>query len=333
MIKKFLKHHPVHKKIVPILDPVFLLRPTMFFAVWIMVIVGMISAELNMNTSCLWMTEFSWQIFFVFFGLTLLISAAFISNQIVDEEDDQRHQKLLLIGKHISVKKGNSICIIFLLFGVVISIITNWTTAIPAIGIYFLWGIQYNHAPFEWKNFPISGWLVNSCVGIFLFIIGWMLGMSDTTNAGIMSLSMDTLFYMLPYLLSFSAVSLLSTLLDRKDDDVETSTSPIVFGFSASLIISLFMVGSALYLSLKHTDPLASTATLVSLPFFIFATVRKLNKDILRAIRYPIFIINIFSISYYPWLLVPLFCTYYISKYYYWHRFDLHYPTFLVDYD
>ena len=39
------------------------------------------------------------------------------------------------------------------------------------------------------------------------------------------------------------------------------------------------------------------------------------------------------SLSYYPWLVVPLLCTYYLSKYYYWHRFDLHYPTFLVDND
>ena len=118
-----------------------------------------------------------------------------------------------------------------------------------------------------------------------------------------------------------------------KNVDSDMRTIPIMFGFSTSIVISLLMVSIALYVSLQHADPLASTATLVSLPFFIFAAMRRMNKDILRAIRYPIFILNFFALPYYPWLVVPLFCTYYLSKYYYWHRFDLHYPTFLVDND
>ena len=333
MIKKFLQSHPVHKKIAPIFDTIFLLRPTIFFSVWVMVVVGIISADLNMHAPSLWNTGFSWQTFSVFSGLTLLISAAFISNQIADEHNGQDKKKLLLIGKHISSEKGKSIVKILLIIGGLISIISNWVTAIPAMCVYFLWGIQYNHPPFEWKNTPTVSWLVNSCVGVLLFIIGWMLGMKNYPNNAIIPLSVDTLSHMLPYLLCFSAVSLLITLPDRKNDDSEMRTFSILFGFSTSIVISLLMVSIALYVSLKHADPLASTATLVSLPFFIFAAVRRMNKDILRAIRYPIFILNFFALPYYPLLVVPLFCTYYLSKYYYWHRFDLHYPTFLVDND
>ncbi len=333
MIKKFLQYHPVHKKIAPIFDTIFLLRPTMFFAVWIMVVVGIISADQNMHEHSLWNTGFSWQTFLVFSGLTLLISAAFISNQIADENNGQDNQKLFLIGKHISSEKGKSIVKILLIIGGSISIIANWVTAIPAICIYFLWGIEYNHPPFEWKNTPTTGWLVNSCVGGLLFIIGWMMGMNNYPNNAIIPLSFETFSYMLPYLLCFSAVSLLIILPDMKSDDADVRTFPILFGFSTSILISLSMVSIALYVSMKQADPLASTATLVSLPFFIFAVVRRLNKDILRAIRYPIFILNFFALPYYPWLVVPLFCTYYLSKYYYWHRFDLHYPTFLVDND
>jgi hypothetical protein len=217
--------------------------------------------------------------------------------------------------------------------GGLILIISNWVTAIPAMLIYLLWGIEYNHPPIEWKNTPTAGWLVNSCVGVLLFIIGWMLGMNNYPNNTMIPLSFDTFSHMLPYILCFSAVSLLITLPDMKNVDSDMRTIPIMFGFSASIMISLLMVSIALYVSLQHADPLASTATLVSLPFFIFAAVRQMNKDILRAIRYPIFILNFFTLPYYPLLVVPLFCTYYLSKYYYWHRFDLHYPTFLVDHD
>ena len=333
MIKKFLQHHPVHKKIVPIFDVIFLLRPTMFFAVWIMVVVGMISVDLNMHASSLWNTEFSWKILFVFFGLSLLISAAFTSNQIDEAKNGKSNQELFLIGKYVSSEKGESIARTLLISGLLITIIANWITSIPAICIYFLWRTEFNHAPFEWKHSLGAGWLINSCVGILLFTIGWMLGMKNYQHNEIIPLTIDTLFHMLPYLLYFSAVSLLTTLQYRKSDDADTSTLPIVYGSFASMLIATLMMSIALYLSLKYADPLASTATLVSLPFFIFAAFRRQNKDILRAIRYPIFILNFFSLAYYPWLVVPLFFIYYVSKYYYWHRFNLHYPTFLVDHD
>ena len=99
------------------------------------------------------------------------------------------------------------------------------------------------------------------------------------------------------------------------------------------MIISLILICLAFAYALYHKDPIASTATLVSIPFFFMTVIRRMEKDVLRAIRYPIFILNFFALSVYPWLFLPLIITFYLSKYYYWHRFDLHYPTFLVDYD
>ena len=100
-----------------------------------------------------------------------------------------------------------------------------------------------------------------------------------------------------------------------------------------TIILSLILIMIAFTFGLINEDPLASTATIVSLPFFLFMTVRRLDKDILRAIRYPIFILNFFALTVYPWLFFPLCIIFYLSKYYYWHRFELHYPTFLVEYD
>ena len=44
-------------------------------------------------------------------------------------------------------------------------------------------------------------------------------------------------------------------------------------------------------------DPLGSIVAIVSFPFFLFALFRVYDKDILRTIRYPIFIMNFFVIS------------------------------------
>ena len=299
-----------------------------------MVVVGIISAEHSIHMSSLWNTEFSWKIFFVFLGLTSVISSACITKQIANINNGNDNQELSLLGKHIPPEQGESIARLLLISGGLISIISSWITAIPVLCIYFLWGIENRHTGFEWKNISIAGWLANSCVGILLFIIGWMLAMKHHHDNIILPLSVNTIYYMLPYILSFSAISLLTYFLEKQSNvDLGTPKIPFVLENSMSLMLSLFMVSVAFYISLKIIDPIASTAILVSLPFFIFAAFRRLNKDILRAIRYPIFIVNFFALPFYPWLVVPLLYTYYLSKYYYWHRFNLHYPTFLVDND
>jgi hypothetical protein len=95
----------------------------------------------------------------------------------------------------------------------------------------------------------------------------------------------------------------------------------------------MLIVMIAFYLSYQNSDPIASTASLTSIPFFIVASIRSLDKDIFRAIRYPIFLLNFFAFVVYPWLFISVLIIYYFSKYYYWHRFNLHYPTFLVEND
>ena len=334
MIKRFLKYHPVHKKFVPNLDIVFLLRPTFFFSVWVMVVIGMSSAQMYLVDYPLWITELSWRTFLAFLGLTFVCSSTFILNQIPDENNDGVNKKLFIIGKHISPEKSQSIANFLLFSGLVISLVANWFTAILVGCIYLIWGIIYNQKPLNWKKKPILGWLANSIVGGLLFVVGWFLVMNDQLNYRIIPLDMSLFEYMLPYLLCFSSIALLTTLPDMEEDtDSEDRKFPIVYGKMSILLLSLIFICVAFAFALHHGDPLASTAALVSIPFFVFTVIRRFEKDVLRAIRYPIFILNFFTLSIYPWLFVPLLITFYLSKYYYWHRFDLHYPTFLVDHD
>ena len=334
MIKQFLKYHPVHKKLVPALDIVFLLRPTLFFSVWVMVAIGMSSAQMQLINHPLWITELSWETFFVFFGLTIVCSSTFILNQISDVESDAINKKLFLVGQYFRPEKSLSIAKILLILGLVISIFANWFTTILVVCIYLVWGILYNKKPFKWKKKPILGWFANSIAGVLLFMIGWYLVMANQLHIQLIILDISMFESMLPYILCFSAVSLLTTLPDMKGDmESGDKTFPLAYGNIPAMILSLIFICSSFVFSLYHQDPIASTATLVSIPFFIIMVFRRMDKDVLRAIRYPIFILNFFALSVYPWLFVPLITTYCLSKYYYWHRFELHYPTFLVDYD
>ena len=103
MIKKFLQSHPIHKKIVPRFDIIFIIRPTLFFVVWVMVVSGMISAEIRINPSSIWMTNFSLEIFSIFIGLTLLLSSGFILNHLSDDSSYPINQKII-IDKYVSME-------------------------------------------------------------------------------------------------------------------------------------------------------------------------------------------------------------------------------------
>ena len=95
--------------------------------------------------------------------------------------------------------------------------------------------------------------------------------------------------------------------------------------------VVLFFMLIALAISFIIKDPLSSTSIAVSFTFFLYACIRGEKKDFLRVIRYTFAIFNFFILTIYPLLFFPLILLFYISKYYYWHRFDIHYPTFLVD--
>jgi len=119
----------------------------------------------------------------------------------------------------------------------------------------------------------------------------------------------------------------------KGDRSTGSNTFPVVFGSKVTSFFSFVLIGAGTVVGFFNQDPVSSTAGLISLPFYLYAIIRHLNKDIIRAIRYPIFLLNFFICIVYPMASLFMIFNYYLCKYYYWHRFDLHYPTFLVDDD
>jgi 4-hydroxybenzoate polyprenyltransferase len=294
-----------------------------------MVVLGMSTAKMNLVEYPLWVVNFDLSTVLVFIGITLISSGTFIINQITDKGSDAKNQKLFLIGEYIEIKNAQKFSNVISVLGILLLVLGNLILVPFGISIYILWGITYNKSPFEWKKHPYLGILTNVAIGIILFLMGWL------QVAGIEGIEiLNLVILMTPYVLCFTAVSLMTNIPDIKGDTSESAnTFLVVFGRRTTSIIATLIVILAFYLSYENSDPIASTASLSSIPFFMFALFRNLDKDILRAIRYPIFLLNFFVFAVYPWLFVSVFIIYYISKYYYWHRFDLHYPTFLVEND
>ena len=71
MIKSFFKDNPIHKRIAPYLDFIFLFAPTNYFFVWGPVCLGMYIANTQSGLSGLWISVFNLKVGFLFLALSL----------------------------------------------------------------------------------------------------------------------------------------------------------------------------------------------------------------------------------------------------------------------
>ena len=336
MIKNFLKENPIHRKIVPNFDLLFLFRPTMFFAIWLMIAIGMYLYSLHINESPQWIFVFDFWTFIFFTGITLVIGATLINNQIDDIEIDKLNNKLFILNNSIDITLAKKIHFISLVIGMFLLLLVNIYIFVIGIVIFIFWDKLYNDKKFAWKKNPVLGPLCNVVVGLLLIISGWIFVLSNGKYFFYSDkiLSVDFFIAIVPYILSYLAVILLTDIPDIEGDKKYNKiTFAIKYSVEITLIISTILVIAAFIIALLLYDPLSSTSIICSMPFFIYACLRQQKRDILRAIRYPIFILNFFTITIYPYLCIACGVVYFISKYYYWHRFDLHYPTFLVEND
>jgi hypothetical protein len=262
----------------------------------------------------------------------MLIGSAFIMIEIREcRRSDQ--SKSLFFSSYVSIETGALISKFLLFSGGLISIISYWITAIPLFCIYYLLGNYSIQESSKLRNYFFA-WLVLTFVGILLYLIGFLLAFKNYPIINREIFISIYLLHAIPYFLLFFSFAALIILLNmRKIDSLFDQKYSILLSYKVFLLFPLLLVCISFYMSMEFGDPFLSTTTLVCSPFFMFVAFRRLPKDIIRSIRYSIFIFNIFALSYYPWLFMPLIIIYYVGKYYYWHRFDLHFPTLILEND
>ena len=102
-----------------------------------------------------------------------------------------------------------------------------------------------------------------------------------------------------------------------------------IIAFISFLIMGLLYCFS--YSALFY-DPITSHFSIITIPFLIYAFIRSEDKDYIRLFTYAILVLNILlSWTLFPFLFVAQFFIFYLSKYYYWHRFNIHFPKFVID--
>ena len=331
MIKKFLKSHSIHKKIAPSLDVLMLFRPTLFFSVWVMICIGMYIASILNSNTVMNIIDYNFYTTILFVGISFICGSTFILNQISDIKSDKINKKNFLLDGIISTPKALNISKTINLVGFLIVLFIDWVVIFPLLFIFLIWGITYNNEQFNWKGDPYLGFFSNLVCGYLLILSGMIYNRFDLE---LHTLIANSIKYIVPFIFAYASIVLLANIPDKEGDKaIDKNTLTVVFGEKNTVILAALLCHASFLVGLYIEEPLSSTASLTSIPFFLFALFRGKKKDIIRAIRYPIFLLNFYVLTIYPLLIFPILIFYYLSKYYYWHRFSIHYPTLLVEDD
>ena len=318
MFKNFFKNHKIHKKIVPYLDSFFILNPLVFFNYWMIICLGMYIPFYLEKTSPLFLTDFNYKLYFMFVGFSMLLSVLNLRKKMLHPHTDNRNSIEFVTKENI-----NKMIYSLLILGLFFLLLSGW--------IYLLLGLVLV------LNSLFLFWIINKKILSFfsleinliliLFTSGYIYT-SEIINT--IFFQFETILILIPYIVIYTSIYLVVKMLDCLSDSKNLFKSVnnriVLFLLVTSMLISLI-------LAIKLNDPLSSICICSSLPFFLYAFLRHSKKDFQRAFFYPLFIVNFFVVTIFPFLAIPALILFWLSKYYNWHRFDYHFPTFLVEND
>ena len=315
MFKKFIRDHKIHKDIVlsSPFDYIFLCKPGYLFGPIAMILVGMYLANFANSEFDLGLMSINIEISLFVFGVSLILCCIFIKNEILSINQNSHFRfsfvEQNIIGDRIDIKIAELIHNILLGIGFLLILFTSWMNLFIIAAIYFAWLYSMNCFSNLLKSIGLF-----TFISLFLMLAGWLY-----VDSSFVSYLKLILFFLLalPYVGLFLAIIILINFDSSK---------------SNSFIAMVLILGGFL-IAYYNNDPLGTTSLSVSFPFYLFLFLRGAERDLIRAIRYPIFLLNFFLFTIYPLLMIPMTIIYYLSKYYYWHRFNIHFPALAINND
>ena len=274
-----------------------------------MVLIGMYLGNFFNSTLEVGIKSINWNTTLLLLGISIVISCIFIKNEMISINEDSNYRfnfiEKNLIGDKININVAQLIHNCSLVFGALLVLFTNWMNIFIIALVYFLWTSPLVNSPDYLKNM-----CYNALIGFLLIFSGWLYVNSFITIIQCLLLS-------LPYILLFLSTIALINFPQNK----------------TNATISMAFIALGFIIAYYNNDPLGTTSLSVSFPFYLFLVLRGMERDLIRAIRYPLFLLIFFIFTIYPLLMIPMVIIYYLSKYYYWHRFDIHFPAVAINDD
>ncbi|MBN2102774.1 UbiA family prenyltransferase [bacterium] len=257
---------------------------------------------------------------FIGVGLTLVMAAIYILNQIRDEATDRINRKLFLIcDGHVSISKAYAEAFLFGPAGVILGFLADIRAGFLLTSLLFFGGYIYSYPPMRMKDRPIGGILINGLGGMVNFTLGWI----SAGGAGWIPLRS------LVYFCGVAAVMLNTTMPDIKGDQKTGKiTFAVKYGVRLTVVWALIIEIITVALACYFQEWIIFYPGFVMIPFFIYALSKKHVSDVIRATKYSVFSMAIAICVVFPLFLIPVFVIFFGSKWYYKKRFGFDYPNF-----
>lgn len=296
------------------LDHFFLLRPVLMPPVWTILLLGHHrSSQLTGNSHLPGLALLL---------ITFLVGAVYILNQIFDIESDRLNRKLFFLAQgYVSTRSALYEMVLLDLAAIVPAFIISWQLGILfVIGMAF--GFLYSTPPISFKNRPFGGLAINALAhGNLAFLIGWCM------NSG---LSLNALYFSLPYMLAVGAIYLNTAIPDMEGDKKAGKlTLSVKWGKGKTAILSSILVAIAIFFSVFVNDIPFLIASSLSLPFFVFCAFNKTESHIVATTKLSIILLSLAAVFFYPWYFAVLIIGFIGTRLYYKARFNLDYPTLI----
>ena len=302
-----------------LLDYVAVLRPTLLFPVWTLVLLGYHYGRTSIETPKPPQPLQLWATLSLY---TLLMGAVYIINQIADKETDAANDKLYLVAQgYVKLQILQWQIAILITLSILLSLLVFWENPayLTLILLSIILGFTYSVRPFRLKGVPIVDLCANALgYGSIAFLIGWLT---------IAPIGIEAIWRSLPYLLSVAAAFVNTTLPDIKGDSLgDDRTTGVWLGKKLACRLSLVLLIAAIVSSIFLKDWIAGAAGVVCLPIFVYMNFRPMQNVIVWSTRVGILILSLCAGVLFPlyllWFGIVLFGT----RWYYTTRFGIRYP-------
>lgn len=326
------------KQILKPFDYFFILKPVMFFPVWVLFLSGYYAqnkliapylySETNTSNGLAAIGED--KLIWVGLALTVLMGAIFVLNQVMARKSPETKSKVTLIAPGMLTPKSAFIeSAILIVLAIGFGFFFSWKIGALALVILLLFGYLFNFSPFTWKDKPILALLAKLMTSFLIFGSGWFLNGE---------LSSALVIQAVPYLGFFLSMLLFEAVEKAPSNDSQgESAFAEKFGFSTTLYVAVILTGASIAIAYTLNDELIFYPALFALPFFLWAAISAKNCEVERALKYAmVFLIIAISfkwgILFKDYLFIGTVAAIYFSaKIYYRLRFGLNYPTLAVE--
>lgn len=305
-------------RILTLLDYLFVLRPTLFFPIWTLALVGAYAAKRYADS---WEPLGFWYGLTVFALYTLTIGAVYLINNIIDRRNDAANNKVFLIAEEYiphrrAMRYLACILVVVSILSLLVSVKLFWWFT----GMFLFLGVVYSVRPFSLKDRPIGGVFTSFASGFGLFGFGWYL----YAPAG----GIAVWWHSLPYVVAWVSISMLTTIPDSYGDALDSKeTIAVALGHHKTQDYAFILLGVALLFSVLTWDWVIGVTGLLALPLYTMMWRSRSVQSTLRAIRYGVSFLSFAMFFIFPAYFVACFILFFLARWYYKERFDLLYPT------